>query len=122
MKKLAFGFFERGGQGGHDFEDVADDAIVGDFKNWSVLVFVDRHDGARAFHAHDVLDCAADAEREIKLGRDGLAGAADLALHRQPAFIADGARRGDFPADGFGERFGLRDVFRRFDAAADGQQ
>ena len=100
-------FFECLGEGGHDFEDVADDAVVGDFEDWGVLVFVDGDDGARAFHAYDVLDGAADAEREVELGRDGLAGAADLALHGEPAFVADRARGGDFAAESFGERFGL---------------
>jgi hypothetical protein len=43
-----------------------------------------------------------------------------LALHGEPAFVADGARGGDFSAEGFGESFGLGNIFRCFDAAADG--
>src|SRR3989441_12466048 len=92
-------------QNAHIYE-VADDGVVGDFEDGSVLVFVDGDDGARAFHAHDVLDGAADAEGKIELGRDGLAGAANLALHGKPAFIADGPGGGDFAADGFGELLG----------------
>src|SRR5947199_3275042 len=111
-RRLGFGFFQRFGEGGHDFEDIGDDAVVGDLKNWTLLVFVDRYDSARAFHADDMLDGAAYAEREIQLRRNGLAGAADLALHREPTFIADGARCGDFAAKRFRERLGLRDVFR----------
>src|ERR1700722_8352556 len=101
-----FGFFEGFGEGGHDFEDVSDDAVVGDFEDGGVLVFVDGDDGARAFHADDVLDGTADAECEIKFGSDGLAGAADLAFHREPSFVADRARRGDFSAESFGDGFG----------------
>src|SRR5205823_10678672 len=62
----------------------------------------------------------ANAEREIKFWRDGLARTADLAFHREPAFIADGARGGDFRPKCFRERFRLRNVFPSFDAAANG--
>src|SRR5689334_7505052 len=113
------GFFQSFGQCGHDFKDVGDDAVVRDFENWRVGVLVDGDDGARAFHADNMLDRAADAEREIKFGRDSLPGTADLALHRQPAFVADGARSRDFSAESFRERLGLRNIFRRLDAAAD---
>ncbi len=51
--------------GWDDFEEVADDAVIGSSVDGGVSILVDRGDGARAFHAHDVLDCAADFEREI---------------------------------------------------------
>src|SRR5207302_8423343 len=101
------------GEGGHDFEDVADDAVVRDLEDRGVLVFIDGDDGARALHADNVLNCAADAERKIEFWRDGLAGAADLALHRKPAFVANWTRRGDFSAHRFCHRFGLRNIFGR---------
>src|SRR5579859_646742 len=85
-----FCFLQFLGERGHDFENVADDAVIGDFENRRVLIFVDGDDGARALHADDVLDVSADPEREVKFWRDGLAGAADLALHRKPAFVANG--------------------------------
>src|SRR6266481_4385961 len=72
----ALGFFQGFGEGGHDFEDVADDAVIGDLENGGVRIFVDRHDGACVLHADDVLDRAADAERQVKFRRDGLARAA----------------------------------------------
>src|SRR5262249_8991977 len=108
------------GQGGHDFEDVANHAVVGDFEDRRVLVFVDGDDGARALHAHDVLDGAGNAEGEIEFRRDGLAGAAYLALHGEPSLVADRTGCRDFRAEGFGDGFGLRDVFRRLDATTDG--
>src|SRR5215467_8664615 len=61
------GLLQLFGESGHDFEDVADDAIVCDLEDRGVLVLVDRNDGARALHADDVLDGAADAQRKIKL-------------------------------------------------------
>ena len=42
-----FCFFEFFDQGGDDFEEVAYDAVVGDFEDRRVLVFVDGGDGAR---------------------------------------------------------------------------
>src|SRR5260370_21475426 len=112
-------FFQSFGEGGHDFEDVADDAVVRDFENWSVGILVDGHDGARAFHADDVLNRAADAQRQIQFRRDGLAGAADLSLHREPAFVANRTLRRDFAAQRFRQRFSLRNLFGRFDPAPD---
>src|SRR6266705_7204181 len=93
------GLLELLGEGGHDIEDIADDGVVGDFEDGSVLVFVDGDDGARAFHAHDMLNGAADAERKIELRRDSLAVTSNLAVHGKPAFIADGPGRGDFAAN-----------------------
>src|SRR5712664_2936767 len=113
-------FFHTSGAAGHDFEDVADDAVLGDFEDGGVGILVDGDDGARALHADDVLNRAANAQRQIKFRSYRLAGAADLALHREPAFIANRARGGDLAAKSFRERFGLRNIFGGFDAATDG--
>src|SRR5216684_7782722 len=112
-----FCFFQSFCQRGHDLENIANHAIIGNLKNRRVLVFVDGHDGARAFHSHHVLDRAADAQRQVQFRRHSLAGAADLPFHRQPAFIADRARCGYFSAQRLGQRFRLRNIFRRFDPA-----
>ena len=77
-------------------------------------------DGLRPFHANQMLDGSGDADGEIELGRDGLAGAADLALHGKPAVVADGARGGEFGAERLGELLDERDVLLLADAAADG--
>ena len=45
-----------------------------------------------ALHADQVLDRAGDPERDVQLRRHGLPGTADLALHGQPAGVADGTR------------------------------
>src|SRR5713101_9156417 len=88
-------FFQSFGEGGHDFEDIADDAVVGNFEDGSVGILVDGDDGAGAFHADDVLDRAADSKRKVQFRRNGLAGTSDLPIHRKPAFIAYRARRRD---------------------------
>src|SRR5258708_18174906 len=114
------GFFELVGEGGDDFEDVGDDGVVGDFEDGGVFVFVDGDDGARSLHADNVLDGSTDAEGEIEFWRDGLARAANLAVHGKPALVADGARGGDFAADGLSRLLGKRDILGSFDAASDG--
>ena len=85
-----------------------DDAVVGDLEDRRVGVLVDGDDGARALHADEVLDGAGDAERDVELRRHGLAGAADLALHRQPAVVADRPRRGELGAQRLGQLLGDR--------------
>ena len=87
----------------NDLEQVADDAVVGDLENRRVGILVDRDDRVRALHADQVLDGAGDAEREVQLRRDGLPGAADLPLHRQPAGVADRPRRRELGAERVGE-------------------
>src|SRR5262245_25983149 len=82
----------------NDLEQVSDDPVVRDLENRRVGVLVDRHDGVRAFHADQMLNRARDAERDIELRRDGLPGAADLPLHREPAGVADRTRRRDLGA------------------------
>jgi len=78
----------------HDLEQVADDAVIGDFENRSVGVLIDGDDRARSLHADQVLNCAGDPDCQVQLRRDGLAGTADLPFHLKPAGIADGPRGG----------------------------
>src|SRR4029077_17331021 len=80
---------------------------------------VNRNDGARTLHPDHVLNGAADTEGQVQLRRYGLAGAADLALHGEPAFVADWPRGRDFSAESFRKSLSLRNIFRRLDATAD---
>src|SRR5580658_3073854 len=72
-----FDFADGCGQRRDDFEEVADDSVVGHFEDGRVFIFIDGDDALRAFHADQVLYGSADADGEIDLGRDGLSGAAD---------------------------------------------
>src|SRR5260221_12431544 len=56
----------------YDLEQVADDTVVGDFEDRRIGILVDGDDGARAFHADQMLNRAGDAEREVPLRRDRL--------------------------------------------------
>src|SRR5436309_3535627 len=78
-----------------DLVQVADDPEVGELEDRGVGVLVDRHDVLRGLHADLVLDGAGDAGRQVELGRDRLAGLADLAGVRVPAGVDHRARRGD---------------------------
>src|SRR5580698_10006215 len=101
-------------------EQIPDDGVVGNLKNRRFGIFVDRDDGARAFHPNDVLNRAADAEREIELGGNRLARRTDLAVHREPAGVADRARSSEIAAEGLRELLGQFDVFLLLDAATYG--
>src|SRR4051794_22930469 len=63
---------------GHDLEQVADQAVVGDLEDRRLLVLVDRDDDLRVLHPGQVLDGARDADRDVEVGGHDLAGLADL--------------------------------------------
>src|SRR5437899_10308982 len=109
-----------GREGRNYFEEVTDDAVIGDFEDWRILIFIDRDDRLGSLHPDQVLDGAGDSDCDVDLGRDGLAGAADLALHGEPAAIANGARGGKLGAQGVGEFLNNRDIVLLFDAATHG--
>src|ERR1700722_16678185 len=67
-----------------------------------------------------MLNGAGDTDSEIEFGRDRLAGAANLALHGQPAVIADGPRRSKLAAKRCGEFFHHGQVVLFLDTAAYG--
>src|SRR3954467_7080076 len=102
---------------GDHFEQVAGDAVIGDLEDRRLGILVDRDDGARAFHPDEMLDRAGDAEREIELGRHGLPRAADLAIHRQPAGVADRTRGRDLGAHRLRELLRELQVLLTLDAA-----
>ena len=104
----------------HYFEQVAHDSIVGRFEDRRVFVFVDGYHHFRPFHSDEVLDGAGDADGEVYLGRDGLAGTADLALHGEPAVVADRARGGEFGSKNLRQFFDNGQIVFFLDTATDG--
>ena len=104
----------------NNFEEIADDAVVGYLKDWRFGILVDRDNALRALHADEVLNRSRDADGEIELWRDSLAGAADLALDGQPAVVADGARCSDFGTECRGQILNDRKIVCFLDAAAHG--
>src|SRR5690606_17567271 len=69
------------------------------------LVLVDGDDGLRILHAGEVLDRARDADRDIDLRGDDLAGLADLIVVGDIARVHRRAARADARAELVGERF-----------------
>ena len=67
-----------------------------------------------------MLDRAGDAERDVELRRDGLAGLADLRRVRVPAGVDDRTRRADRAAERLRELLGEREVLGRAETAAAG--
>src|SRR6185369_13339396 len=65
---------------GQNLEQIADQAVIGDLENRRFLVLVDRDDDLRVLHAGEMLDRTGNADREVQLRRDDLAGLADLVV------------------------------------------
>src|SRR6478735_11573896 len=76
-----------------DVAQVADDAEVDEIEDRGLLVLIDGHDRLGRLHAGAVLDRARDAVGDVKLGRDRLAGLADLEAVRLPTRVHRCARR-----------------------------
>src|SRR3954465_7142735 len=68
------------GQLRNDFEEVADQAIVGDLKNGRFGILVDRDDDLAVFHSCKMLNGSRDSDRDVQVGRNDLAGLTDLII------------------------------------------
>src|SRR5690606_1250967 len=99
----ALDLLDRRGERGDGVEEVGDEEVVGDLSDRRFLVLVDRDDRLRALHASEVLDGARDADRDVELRRDDLAGLTDLQISADVARVAGGARRTHRGAQGVDE-------------------
>src|SRR3954469_2996559 len=108
------------GGGGDDLEQGADDAEVGQLEDRRLGVLVDRDDGLRGLHAGPVLDGTGDADGDVELRGDGLAGLAHLEGVRVEAGVDRGPRGADGAAEGVGQTLDEREVLRAGHTAAAG--
>src|SRR5579883_1074070 len=115
---LALG--ELGVELGHDLEEIADEAVIGDLEDGRLLVLVDGDDDLRILHAGKVLNGAGDADRDVELRRHDLAGLADLVIVRHETGIDRGARGADGGAELVGDAFEQAEIVARLHAAAAG--
>src|SRR3569623_1824822 len=83
------------GQFRHDLEQIADQADVRDLEDRCVLVLIDGDDRLGILHSGEVLDRARNADRDIDVRCDDLAGLADLVVVRRIARIDRCARSTD---------------------------
>src|SRR5215467_14576760 len=102
------------GQFGDHLVEIRDQAIIGDLENRRVLVLVDRDDHLGVLHPGEMLNCAGDADRDIKFRRHHLAGLPDLPVVRRISRIHRGARGADAGTELVGERL---DIFGEILAA-----
>ena len=84
--------------------EIGDEAVVGDLEDRRLLVLVDRDDDLRVLHAGQVLDRARDADRDVELRGDHLAGLADLPVVRRIARVDRRARGAHRRAELVGHR------------------
>ncbi len=69
------------------FEQIRDEAIVGDLEDRGFLVLVDGDDDLRVLHAGEVLDGTGNAAGDVEFGCHDLAGLADLPVVRGVACV-----------------------------------
>src|SRR5678816_913191 len=73
---------EGGDQFGYRGEEIGFEPVVGDAEDRRLGILVDRDDHLRILHASEVLDGTADADGDVELRRDDLAGLTDLPIVR----------------------------------------
>src|SRR5690606_28086100 len=104
----------------HDLEEVAYQAVVGYLEDRRIFILVDRNDHLGILHARQVLDGTGDADRDIQLRRDDLAGLADLHVVGHEAGIDGSARSAYRGAKLVGQRVQVLEVVAVAHAAAAG--
>src|SRR5215475_1706676 len=109
--------FDRLGQFGDDFVQIAHHAEVRELEDRSIRILVDREDVLRVLHSDLVLDRAGDARREVQLRRDRLTGLTDLRRVGVPAGVDDRAGRGDGAAHRLGQFLGQLEALGCAEAA-----
>src|SRR6516164_1514827 len=85
-------------------EEILFETVVGDAEDRRLGILVDRDDDLRVLHPGEVLDRAADADGDVELRGDDLAGLADLPVVRRIAGVDRGAARAERGAELVGER------------------
>lgn len=87
-----------------DDEEIADETVVGNLEDRRFLVLVDGDDDLGILHAGKMLDGARDADGNVEIGGDHLAGLADLPVIGGIARIDRCARGTDSGAELVGDR------------------
>ncbi|KAF1854083.1 hypothetical protein Lal_00005300 [Lupinus albus] len=113
------GVGDRGGGHGGPLR-VGDEAVVGDLEDRRLLVLVDGDDDLAVLHAGQMLDGARDADGDIEVRRDDLAGLADLIVVRDEAGIDGGAAGTDGGPQLVGDGFQQVEIVARLHAAPAG--
>src|SRR5215470_4023347 len=101
-------------QFGNHLIEIRDQTVICNLEDRRILVLVDRDDDFGVLHAGEMLNCAGDADRDIKFRSDHLAGLPDLPVVRRISRIHRGARGADAGTELVGKRL---DIFGEILAA-----
>src|SRR5215475_7573141 len=94
-------------QFGNHLIEIRDQTVICNLEDRRILVLVDRDDDFGVLHAGEMLNCAGDADRDIKFRRHHLAGLPDLPVVGRIACVDCGARGADAGAELVGERLDI---------------
>src|SRR5262245_18793191 len=111
---------ERLSQCRHDLEEIADDAVIGDLKDWRLFILVDRDDDLAVLHAGEMLDRTGNPHRDIEVRRDDLSRLADLVIVRHITRIDRRPRCSHGTAELVGQLLQEMEVLARLHAASAG--
>src|SRR5690606_8585731 len=107
-----------GGELRDDLEQITDQTVVGDLEDRRLLVLVDRDDDLAVLHPGEVLDGAGDADCDVQVRRDDLAGLPDLVFVGHIAGVDRGARGADRRVEHVGQLLDDLEVLAAAHAAA----
>src|SRR5690606_31052234 len=108
------------GQLRYDLEQIAHQAVIGYLEDRRFLVLVDRNNDLGVLHARQVLDGTGDADGDVQLRRNDLAGLADLHVVGYEAGVHRGTRGTDTGAQLVGQFVQHLEVVAVLHAAATG--
>src|SRR5437588_2406393 len=80
------------GKHGQNFEEIADDSVIGNVEDWCFGILINGHDGLGVLHSNQMLNRSGDAHGDVEFRSHSLTGRADLTIDRQPLCIADRSR------------------------------
>ena len=89
----------------HHFEQIANQPVIRDLEDRRIGILVDGDDDLRFLHPGQMLDRPGDADGDVKLRRDDLAGLADLVVVRHEAGIDGGTGGAEGGTELVGKRF-----------------
>jgi hypothetical protein len=89
----------------HHFEQIPDQPVIRHLEDRRIRILVDGDDDLRFLHPGQMLDGAGDADREVKLRRNDLAGLANLVVVRHKAGIDRSTGGTERRTELVGERF-----------------
>ena len=102
----------------HDFKEIADDAVVGEFENRCIGIFIDGNDQFSILNAQFMLDSTGNTHRDVDFRSNFLTRNADLQIMGSPFVIDEGLRNAEGSPDALSESFDSFHAFFVLNAAA----